>query len=180
MAFFKLNDNTQVEIILPRHQAERLTGTCFRGPQCRQAGNFFRWRFFADFIKDPMVRQCLLSKLQKLVEEANVNKNHRIELKFDADIGWDSVMDINELKPCEMIGEEERQLNRRATAVFLPVGNILAPKTNFVTLVIQQRHVGHWQFKIQTIYPGPDVGQLQGNMTERFGLVWLGWDNPGE
>lgn len=180
MPYIQLASGEKVEIILPREQADRLTRTCFRGRNCRQAGNFFMWPHFSAFIQDSETQGILMSILGELVEEANVQKRHRIELEYRWDIGWDSVMEIDNLESEDIETGEVRDLNKRATALFLPDDLILAPRTNIVTMVLEQKHVNHWRFIIWTMYPGYDVGDLRGDMTELHGFVWLSWSNPGD
>ena len=179
--FFDLNNGTRGELIMPREQGERLSGTCFRGHACRQAGNFFAWNNFLEFLKDSDVRQLLTEQLNGLVDERQVNRNHRIELVLKRDVGWDSAVDRDELCQDDLEACEFRQINRRASAMFLPDDRIRAPCTNSVTMVLRMLHDGHWKFIIGTIYPGMDCGELRGdNLTEARGLVFLNWSNPGE
>jgi len=179
--FFNLDSGERVEVIMLRHQGARLTSTCFRGQRCQQAGNFFAWNSFRDFLMDPEVRELLVHKLENLVEEGRVQFEHRFELEFSSDVGWDSVMDCNDLTPEDLAMGEERRLNGRATAIFLPDTQILAPRTNIVTMVLRMKHDKHWKFTIGTMYPGLDCGKLEGgNLTETRGLVWMSWTNPGE
>jgi len=180
MPHIQLDNGGRVEIILPLRQAQRLVGTCFRGPRCRQAGNFFKWRDFSAFIHDPTTQGLLKPELERLVREAYIQSKHRIELGFDEYVGWDSVAHVDDLKSEDIALGKVQRLNRRATALFLPDGLILAPQTKFVTMVLSQEHIGHWRFIIWTMYPGLDVGDLLGDMTELYGFVWLPWSNPGD
>lgn len=180
MPYLNLASGERVEVVMTKAGGERLTGTCFRGTDRRQAGNFFQWPYFSAFIEDEEVRGKLKLKLAVLVASANANRPHRFELELSHDIGWDSVMDVKDLTEEDLASCETRELNRRASALFLPDGKILAPKTNVLTMVVSQYHKKHWQFVVRTIYPGHDVGTMAGDMTQRFGFVWIAWSNPGE
>jgi len=180
--YITLSNGEKVQIFLSRIQAERLTGTCFRGKERQLAGNFFRWPHFAAFLKDPEVQERLDEKLIALLNEPIEGREHRIELEFDDVVGWDSVLERSELSKEVLDRCRPRSFNQDACALFVPDGWIPAPKTSVVTVVMRSylHSDGHWKFVIYTIYPGEDVGRLQGDMTERHGLVWLSWRNPGE
>lgn len=180
MPYLNLVSGERVEVVMTKEGGGRLAGTCFRGTDCRQAGNFFQWPYFSAFIEDEDVQDKLKLKLAALVANASVNHHHRFELEFSHDIGWDSVMEVKDLTDEDLASCETRKLNRRASALFLPDGKILAPKTNVLTMVVGQRHKQHWQFIIRTIYPGYDIGTMAGDMTQRFSFVWMPWSNPGE
>lgn len=179
--YFNLANGTRVEVVMPREQGLRLSGTCFRGRRCRQAGNFFAWDNFRDFLTDPEVRRLLIAEFERLVALAQVNKRHRVELEFARDIGWDSVLSRDSLEPGDMEVCELREINARTKAMFLPSGHIDAPRTNIVTMALRMFHDSHWKFVIGTMYPGHDCGELRGkNLTDERGLVFLHWSNPGE
>jgi len=177
--FFKLFRDVNVELVMPVEQGERLRGTCFRGRQCRQAGNFFAWDDFREFLEDPVARHLLSEHFNRLLRIRNVNVTHRIELRFTQFVGWDSVLTTKELTRYELSMCEWRPLNNRAGALFVQNGR-KAPRTAVVTMALRMCHVGHWKFVIYTMYPGSDCGELQGNLTEERGLVFLDWSTSGE
>ncbi len=94
MPFFYIMDRTlKVDLVMPAHQGERMTGTCFRGKNCRQAGNFFAWDCFRDMVQDEEFKTLMIAEMEKVVDEGSVNKRYRLELEFYRDICWDSVDD---------------------------------------------------------------------------------------
>jgi hypothetical protein len=177
---FSLNNGQVVELVMPNEQAKRLIRTCFRGPNCRQAGNFFAWRNFRDFLEDKELRDLLCYEFERILENPSVNSKHRIEIEFSGKVGWDSVMSGEDLLDEDVASAKIGRLNKRAFALFLPVGQIEAPKTEVVTMVLTMKQNRIWKFIIGTLYPGPDCGELRGDMTKRHNLYWLDWANPGE
>ena len=79
-----------------------------------------------------------------------------------------------ELKHCEMC-----ELNNSAQALFA-AEDFIASKTNIVTIKHGIRHCRRWQVIVYTIYPGPIVPQLIGNMTKKHALVFVPWQCLGE
>ncbi len=165
---------------MPHQHAQRLKTTCFRGKHCHQAGNFFAWNNFAEFLRDTEVHQLLQTELEELIEQGKTDQHHRIELEFSRNIGWDSCVDKNVLSPDELGACETRPLNKHSCALFVKEGVMDAPITEILTMVVQMIHDIHWKFIIRTIYPGPDCGHLSGNLTEKHSLVFLSWANPGQ
>lgn len=179
--FFTLKNGEKVEVVTAGPTGRRLTCTCFRGSSCRQAGNFFRWSCFGEFISDPFVLSQLLPILKELVKQELVNYSHRHELEFDFDVGWDRIIEFDELTAEQFDTCEELPLNRRGdVALHLPDNLIKAPRTNVLTIVLTMRHIGHWQFGIWDIYPGEDAGEVKGDMSDEHGYIYLRWSNPGE
>lgn len=179
--FFNLRNGVRAEIVMPNGQGERLSGTCFRGKDCHQAGNFFAWNCFREFLQDQEVRALLTQKFEALIAKGSVHVRHRIELELIRAVGWDSAVHVSELDAHELRACTFRSINKRSGAMFLPDGIIHAPRTPFVTMVLSMRHQGHWKFIIGTIYPGEDCGELRGDdLTAEHGLVFMGWSNPGE
>jgi len=170
----------KIKVSVPRAQQERMRSTCFRNKEYRLAGNFFAWSRFYHFIQDSEVRLLLEQKLAVLLKEKNVNHTHRFTLELTRDVGWVSVVGIEELNESELTMCERRTLNKRSTALFLPDQIIDSPKTNLVTVIGNLRCLDSWIFIIQSVYPGEDAGELIGDMTNKKGLIWLHWSNPGE
>lgn len=178
--YFGLRDGSMARIIMPEKQALRLRGTCFRGPHCPKAGNFFAWQNFAEFINDSETRNGLTHVFEYLIKEGGTKKPHRFELFYEKDVGWDSVIATDELTTNDLKSCKLGHLNKRTTALFLPENRILAPRTDVVTMVVTVYQGRYWNFTIRTMYPGPDIGELNGgNLTELDGIVILPWSNQG-
>ncbi len=177
----QLSNGSIVELIMPKKKGQELTRTCFRGKHCHQAGNFFAWQNFLEFWNDPEVQELLTVELEKLVAKEQPEEDHRIELDFSRDIGWDQMVDQEDLSQDELDACERRDINSRASALFLPDHIMPAPATNVVTMVLNMKHDRHWIFYVCSMNPGVDCGEEpKGDMTKRQKLVWLHWSNPGE
>lgn len=179
--FFKLNSGETVEVFIPRQQAVRLKGTCFRGDRVRRAGNLFRWNTFLDFLRDAEARTLLTLKLEVICSLPR-EPNYRLELSFDEAVGWDSVLDEQDgLERADTDMCEYRALGARSWGKFFPRNQIKAPLTADVTMVISQtNNPSPRQFRVETMYPGADCGPLEGDMTQDHGFYFLDWENEGE
>lgn len=178
---FELSEGI-AELVMPRWKGEDLQCTCFRGIHCQEAGNFSAWSSFRDFLEDPEVRTLLAVQLERLVTEKPAGVTHHLEIEFPHDVGWDAVIPKEELIPEELEVCQMRYIDRKgnARALYLPDKLVPAMRTDTLTMVVKMKHDGHWVFIINTMYPGPDCGELYGNMTERKNLVWMHSSNPGE
>lgn len=181
MTRFQL-ESGEVMLMMSRHHGARLTTTCFRSRTIRRAGNFFVWSSFRDFLNDTVVRTLLAEQFERVASDWEPGRQYRIELSFSSDIGWDSVMCMEDLRKGDLEGSTIQPLNSHAQALFLPLNRIEAPKTDTVTMVVQARETSDFKrlLFVHTIYPGLDCGRLVGDMTEKHGFVWLHWENEGE
>jgi len=111
--------------------------------------------------------------------------NQRIEIAFDRPIGWSSTSNVEGgIDPTDNLTYEPFQPNARTQAhrVRTDRVDILAPATNIITLTFSVRFSirDGWIIVIWTVYPGPDIGRLEGDMTEKTGQAFLDWNHPGE
>ena len=176
----QLSNGDWVEVIMPFKKGDQLSCTCFRGRHCHQAGNFSVWNNFRSFWHDPEAQALLAAELEKLVAKEEAGEEHRIELEFSTYIGWDRMMDMEDLSLDELEACELRNINSQARALHLPDHVLPAPTTNIVTMVFNMKHDGHWIFYICDMYPGPDCGEVRGDMTERKKLIYFHWSARGE
>jgi len=61
--------------------------------------------------------------------------------------------------------------------------DILAPPTCILTIVYQRKppdDEGRQVVIVHSLYPGPDIGQLRGDITAREGVVFFYWEHPGQ
>ncbi len=182
MVALVVGDNEKGEIFLALAESERVHSTTFRGTSVKKAGNIFKWPTFGRMVKDREFIRKLRKEINKLLEKQIVLGTIRIELEFYHPIAYDSVLHRDDLEPEDLSFCETRLLSpsRDARADFLPLDYILAPQTNIMTLVIDAKKARTWTFIVETVYAEPDCGRLEGNMTEKFGLVWLDWENAGD
>lgn len=184
-----LIDGSPCVISVPGTQEERLSGTCFRDCPEGQglAGNFSFWRNAHDVITDRRMMEKFLAALSSVVEKIADNhtiasKNHRFTINVEGEfVGWASTTLLEKVDQDQL---EERDLNWRATALFVRSGPDAprAPRTNEVTFVVEVSYSQKdgWIAIVQTIYPGKDVGELNGDVSRRKQRAFFDWDHPGE
>ncbi len=175
----------KVGIALPMRQHSRLLETCFRGTEVREAGNFKQWPSFALMMRDQKLTERLSEIIDDVLREKglptrNQNYTEIISVQLDEPVGWTSTI------PCEQVQDmpsERRPLNKQSEALFIADKSVLAPLTNIVTFVAEFRVdlMGSLDalILIHSLYPGPSVGPLVGNMTEATGLMWFDFHHPG-
>lgn len=185
--FFELEDGCLAEICVSRERGPQLAQECFRGRQCREAGNFFAWNHFQEFLQDEEARALLAGQLQELIRKnqdlAGVQdgeqSQHTVQLTFSRCVGWDWAVHTSALSPEDLGACELRTINVRACALFLPMGRIKAPRTESVTITLQMSYDRNWKFTIGDMHPGEGCRELRGHVTEIHDLVFFSRSNPG-
>jgi hypothetical protein len=174
----KLDDGTFMSIVVPIRTAERLATKCFRGRDSRRAGNFINWRNSMQVLADSHVICYLLKELNESWEKKEFGVvSFSIELPHP--VGWESTDDIKHYSN-EVL--ERFELNRRSNALRVKISrqDILAPKTNKVTIVAEFKTLKELPvLMVYSMYPGVDVGELEGDVTGREGRIFFDWDHPG-
>lgn len=142
-----------------------------------RAGNFSKWATLESFFDEPLI-------LRELEYHLNDARRHNIrtysfEIVFDHPVGWSSTDDLRRYqdRDLEFFRPNRRSEGFRVKPLF---SNLLAPQTNYVTIVFEfkKEHDGPTAV-IHTIYPGRDIGELVGDVTEREGIVFFDWEHPG-
>jgi hypothetical protein len=183
---FELQNGRLVDFFMPHNQGKCIAKAHFRRDENnlpeRFAGNFFAWEHFKSFLKDTHVRTMLTREFEQIFDNSDERKKKNIlEIEFSRDIGWDFVMNKEDLTENDLAVATRQSVNKRSTALFLPEDQIEAPPTNIVTIVGSSVHrCNPMKFFITSLYPGHYVGNLQGDMTEQYGLVWLPRTTVGE
>ena len=94
-------------------------------------------------------------------------------------VGWPGTDELTKYKPEDL---EEFSPNRHSKALRVKKDrlDLLVPLTNFVTLVYELRPERYQTaIIVHSMYPGKDIGELHGNITEREKVVFFDWDHPG-
>lgn len=169
-------DGKPVFACLPAKQVARLSETCFR-KRGYFAGNFLHWRKPGQFLwrAESRLWTVVRDELKK-----GLKGTFSCVLEFEEPVGWSSTLEFEGLSP--ELTVETRELNKKATALFLlPENRLLARLTNQVTCVGELKENDRAvNFVLYTIYPGRDVGELVGNVSERENVLFLDWNTPGE
>ena len=181
----KISENGQsVRISMTNRAKERLPTTCFRRESTIQlAGNFRYWANLAEFFGDNWVHGELLWHIDKLIESKDEGA-HSATLVSRWWLGWESTDLLS--KYSRISDLEKFNPNRRSRALRVRMDRSKyrkAPPTNRVTVVFEFRlatDVDKHLVIIHSIYPGEDIGELAGDVTDREQRVFFDWNHPGE
>lgn len=163
---------------------QRLKGTCFRGTHRACAGNFSKWGNALDmFDGSEDVMDQLIEDVEQAVRAETWGANS-VCMKLGYMVGWTATCargTISEdvLEPFTL-GKNGKASGLR---VKLDATHILAPQTDLATVIYELRSgrsSGSFQVIVWSIYPGPDVGEIQGNITERERQVFFDFNHPGQ
>lgn len=180
-----LKDGSSAAIIVPLLTEKRLSTTCFRGTSLACAGNFMRWNSALGLFKDSMVQEHFLADMFDVRSEHRLrkHKSYSVTVVHTTPVGWESTAplehytgnDVEEFQPTYTDKWWGMRVKTDRT-------RLLTPHTNEITIV--------YAFKIDdrdkaiavvySIYPGSDIGELKGDVTEREKRVFFDWDHPGE
>lgn len=158
----------------------RLCTTCFRG--CKAlAGNFRFFKDINDFLNHPTIMTAILEEVQTLVEDSSpLGEDHSFEIEMGVPVGWSST-DDRTLYHDDVVERKNFGWRNCASALFVQNPRLPAPVTSFITIIftLSRNQQGVPGAIIQSIYPGHDVGRLEGDMTKREGVVFFDWNHPG-
>ncbi len=171
--------NEWAHIIVPQRVRERLTGTCFRGRHLALAGNFSHFQTAGEVLGNRQVCSAFLNKLEEL-RSTGFTGTRALSILLTDTVGWESTQDIADLDPDVL---ERFRLNRRATALRVKSDrrDVRAPQTKDLTLVYEVCRDGRDIVAIvRSMYPGYNIGKLEGDVSKRENRVFFDWDHPGE
>lgn len=162
-----------MKIIVPNNQKPRLRNTHFRRPRLPQAGNF------VPGIGWPNLVEMFREKLDHQINLAIAADELTFSITLDAKelIGWCGTV-------CEQqIPREDTEtftLNKRATCRMIKRNtDHEAPLTTEVTFIIRIPK-GNRVALLESLYPGQDVGKLEGDVSSREKVVFFGFTHKGE
>lgn len=165
-----------IEVSLTTKQ--RLSQTCFRGPTCRSAGNFFNWNGGQEFFDDPVIMGYFLEDIAVALKECS--RKNSVQIGHVHDVGWSSTVSLTPYN-LGVLEQFNPSLRSSALRVKLSQPTITAPITNLATIVYSlNRRTQLPLVTIRSIYPGPDVGDLRDDVTVREKCVFFDWDHPGQ
>lgn len=187
-----LSSGENITLVMRQKTVERLRGTCFRGMHLARAGNFFRFGSFQELLShlrddvDDEVREAI----ERYVASGNVGPSflESFEIEDDTSVGWSSTDDLERYHESEL---EPFEPSKRSRALRLRLStDRRAPLTKLVTFVCEFRHEDRaaepgsdrrdWTVVVHSLYPGRDIGSLEDDVTAREGVVFFGWEHPGQ
>lgn len=172
----------KIRLSVTRKAAERLLTTAFRQEGRRQhlAGSFYFWDSPRQFFGDRWVHELLLWHADQLVE-AGDEGSHSVTGTYRFWLGWESTDLLDKYDHSDL---EEFNPNRRSRALRVRKDRykIKAPPTKKVTIVFEFRLAtkdhNHLVI-IHSVYPGEDIGELAGDVTERERRNFFDWGHRG-
>jgi len=165
-----------VQVVVPKHTEGRLSDKCFRGPDCSKAGNFRYWKDTKQVIEG-VITDSVLSRLQEAAMK-NGKGTFSICLDLRDPIGWSSTAPRDQYVEADLVSFEP---NNHSSALKVVNPEKLAPLTNHLTIVCEYKRKGGVEvFVIHSMYPGKDVGVLDGDITQREKVVFFDWEHQGE
>lgn len=174
----RIEDGTLVAVIVRSHTKDRLARTCFRGRNVRRSGNFFRWESAEELFRERYVWIYFTKEVAKVYAQKDLG-THSFEFNMGENVGWDGTSRLERFTSSEL---EEFKPNRRSRAFRVKRSETKqkAPMTTFVTFVYELKDEnGKAVAIVHSIYPGVDVGDLDGDVTVREGRVFFDFDHPG-
>lgn len=184
LMLLRLSEHPLINVVVRAATEKRLNGTCFRGQPVERAGNFATWTSVGEVLSEPAVRELFLEEVldlpnHDLEEEGLMDLSFTIEL--DHSIGWTSTEAANhftKLWELEIFAPNRHSFALRVN----PKASVRkAPPTSFVTFVCEcKKETDGLTVIIHSLYPGDDIGPLDGDLLSRERVVFYSWDHPGE
>lgn len=174
-----LDKGGDVAIIVRSQTEERLRTTCFRDTTQPLAGKFFRWSSVEELFHDHEVMEHFLAELSELWSQQEFGTSS-VSIVHSMPVGWESTAPRSNYAYEDL---EEFQLNRRSSALRVDCSrtDLLAPKTSELTIVFEfKRERDESVAVVHSIYPGVDIGELNGDVSEREWRVFFDWNHPGQ
>ena len=188
-------DDTRIVINHPSAHAKRLQDQCFRRsdkpgrPNLQCAGNFRAVASFGELYR--LVRLPFDKRIIQIIEEmqrqtranperARSDFRRSFAIEARTVVGWSRTTPYT---PFAVDQFRDFKPNRHSTAKCVKLStSVLAPLTNHVTFNCVFMHLpaqNDWLVNVESIYPGVDIGKLDGNITERSGRAFFELSHPG-
>jgi hypothetical protein len=172
-------DDTELKIIVRQGARLRLAGTCFRGPESTTAGNFTRWNSIEEMFNDDLVFSQFVRRVEEIARRDEDDGTYSFTIEYDTVVGWASTADRRGYKDEDLVVFRP---NRKSAALRVKPDRteLRAPKTRFITFVFEYKIERDGPAAvIHSVYPGEDIGELRGNISEREDIVFFSWEHPG-
>lgn len=152
-------------LIVDHETKKKLAKTCFR--DVAQPGTFLHWENVQDIFYDQQVQQELIKEVETSIKEGSGVYSFSIDCHEN--IGLTSTILIEKATGPLV----KKPLNGKAEGMFVKMA---APLTSMLTVIYRlQLKKPRATVEILSIYPGIDVGVLEGDVSEREGVVFLDW-----
>jgi hypothetical protein len=172
--------NHKPVVVIVRHDTEsRLAKTCFRGPHLKVAGNFSSWANCGELFKNRFIVSELVNDAR---EALRVNeRTNSVTIALENLCGWSGTDGLGKYNHRAL---ERFEPNRRSFAwrVRTHRRDLLAPRTHILTVVYELKEEADKDqiaVIVHSIYPGSDIGELVGDITQREKRIFFDWNHPG-
>lgn len=177
-----LPDGTPVSLVCLEPTRKRLYQHHFRPVRTPAASHFKTWRSVPDVItQDSSVSRDLLEDIGNAYAESGEGV-YSVTLTHSESVGWETSAPLITFQPDELETFWLRP-NASALRVRQATGKHKAPETRHVTIVYEimrdRERSGGLFVLLHDLYPGIDLGELKGNITEREKRVFYRFDHPG-
>ena len=167
-----------IAVIARREARDRLQGKSFRGTSIALAGNFCRWNNVRDLFSHIQVVAGFRTDVEQALSEHS--RTNSVAIDCCEIIGWSSTDDLSRYHPDDL---ERFEPNRKSSGLRVKLSrpDLRAPLTKLVTIVYELKEEGYGVVAIiHSVYPGRDIGELHGDVTERESCVFFDWSHPGQ
>lgn len=180
-----VDENFSLEVVMQEKTDQLLKTTCFRSGLVVRAGNFSRWANPQQMFSDPEVIASFKEEVQDIVSsEDDPQSTFGFTGLYPEVVGWASTVPASAVP---QISFDRRKISdsplKDAYADFVTDITMQAPQTRLYTIIYELKRRGRegenkWVAIIYLLYPGLDVGELQGDVSQRESRVFFDFAHP--
>lgn len=175
-----------VIVVVPKTTQAHLLRTCFRNLTLPRAGIFRTWRSAKEVFYTPEIGNEFLKDVAESIGELRRFKRHQgnfsITIEHDEFVGW-AATDALVNYDSDSYGMVRKSSTCTIQMIFEDRNDILAPLTKEVTIAYDLKYdqdKKSWVVIVYELYPGPDYGELEGDVSAREGFVFFDIAHAGE
>lgn len=176
-----------MHVVIPNHCRQTMMDRHFRGRGNRRAGNFSRWESPNVVLRDRRFGELfhaichdIKTELERHPPKYSSDYDQRFCVPYPGIVGWSGTVPRSYVNGAEL---ERFDINKHASGLKVMDSEPLAPVTRLVSCTTRFRfHEAEPHNRVLMLYslsPGPNVGELQGNVSEREGIVFFDFLHRG-
>ena len=172
-------DERQVNIVIRDVAEKKISKKHFKGGHVRCAGNFFKWTCIDELFGERDFIDAIFEDASDAFGEGHIGTSS-FSYNFRCPVGWSSTAPIHDFRREYF---EKFYINKWSSGQRIRRNrtDLRAPKTDLVTVIYELKDEGEKiVIVIHSLYPGMDIGELKGDVSQREGCVFFDWDHPGE